>query len=205
MDASRERHDGQVDGRRARRDRNKTAVLDAVVALFAEGDVSPGVHEVAARSGVSLRSVYRYFEDADDLITSAIDRQMERLTPEFSIPDVGLGSLDDRLARFARRRVALFETARDVHRAAVVRAARDERLRGALDRARGALDAQTRDMFAPELGELDDDRAEHVALALDLLTQLGSLERLRHEVGLSPDAVEAFLVTSIAALLAPDA
>ena len=51
----------QTDGRTARRDRNREAVLDAALALFTAGELEPTAAAVAERSGVSLRSVYRYW------------------------------------------------------------------------------------------------------------------------------------------------
>ena len=62
------------DGRTARRDRNREAVLDAVLELFSEDAASPAPDDVAARSGVSLRSVYRYFDDMETLIRAAMAR-----------------------------------------------------------------------------------------------------------------------------------
>ena len=50
------------DGRLARRDRNRIAVLDAAIELFAEGVLDPTPDDVATRAGISARSVYRYFE-----------------------------------------------------------------------------------------------------------------------------------------------
>src|SRR5437764_99636 len=63
-----------LDGRAARRDRGREAVLDAVIALFEEGHVRPTPEAVAERSGVSVRSVYRYYEDRDDLIRADTHR-----------------------------------------------------------------------------------------------------------------------------------
>ena len=48
--------DAPADGRTARRDRNREAVLDAVLDLFADGAIAPAPAEVAARSGVSRRA-----------------------------------------------------------------------------------------------------------------------------------------------------
>ena len=39
---------------------------------------APSPDDVAQRSGVSLRSVYRYFADAEDLLRAAIDRHGQR-------------------------------------------------------------------------------------------------------------------------------
>src|SRR5260370_8935631 len=73
-----------TDGRTARRDRNRLAVLDAVLELFSEGDLTPPPEAIALRSGVSLRSVYRYMSDVDDLAHAAIDRHLGRVGPLFA-------------------------------------------------------------------------------------------------------------------------
>jgi AcrR family transcriptional regulator len=93
------------DGRTARRDRNRNAVLDAVLVLFAEGNLDPSPDEVARRSGVSLRSVYRYVTDRDDLVRSAIDRQQEKVRPLFAIDRVGEGSFAERVDAFVTARL----------------------------------------------------------------------------------------------------
>ena len=95
---------GPVDGRSARRDRNKTAVLDAVLELFQEGSLSPGPVEVAQRCGLSPRSVYRYFDDADELVRAAVDRHLELTLPYFHLSAIGQGPRDERIDRFAERR-----------------------------------------------------------------------------------------------------
>ena len=64
------------DGRRARRERNREAVLDALMELVKEGDDDPSVDDIAARAGVSYRSVYRYFDDRADLFDAATKRAM---------------------------------------------------------------------------------------------------------------------------------
>ena len=184
---------GRIDGRTARRDRNRLAVLDAVIELFGEGDLDPGVHAVADRSGVSLRSVYRYFEDIDELVSSAIDRQLTKLRPLFRIEGLGEGPLDERIERFVHRRVALFEGVRTVYLAATVRSGTDPLLREELSRSRDRLGEQSRAMFAPELDDLPEAEARHAALTLDVLGQLATLERLRHDLGLTVEETEAHL------------
>ena len=96
-----------VDGRSAIRDRNRDAVLDAVLDLFSEDNLSPGPDEVALRAGLSVRSVYRYFEDHDALSRAAIDRQLERLAPLLLIAAIGEGPLDGRITRFVEARIRL--------------------------------------------------------------------------------------------------
>lgn len=188
-----------VDGRTARRDRNKNAVLDAVVALFAEGDLQPGVHEVAERSGVSLRSVYRYFEDTDDLIESAILRFASKAREQYAAPDPGHGSFDERLDRFCTHRVRFFEGTRTVYKAALHRAGIDPRTHEAIDLAQSELRARTLAMFAPELDTLPGN--EQIDVTVDALTQMETLEYLCGTLGLCGAVLEQYLARTLRALL----
>ena len=195
--------ESRVDGRTARRDRNRLAVLDAVLELFEEGNLDPGVHEVADRSGVSLRSVYRYFEDLDELITAAIDRHLARTRPLFDIERIGEGPLPERINRFTDRRLRLFDAMRVIYRASRVRAATDPQIQAGLMDTYQWLGEQAHQMFAPELDQLDAPDARRDARhTIDLLTQFESLEHLRHRCGLDRDEAAAYLRRSLTRLLA---
>jgi len=74
-----------ADGRAARRERNVNAVLDVVVELFTEGALFPTVDQVSKRSGVSVRSIYRYFADPVDLHDAAIKRHREQFCDRLGI------------------------------------------------------------------------------------------------------------------------
>ncbi len=193
--------DQRVDGRTARRDRNKLAVLDAVIELFSESNLSPGVHEVAARSGVSLRSVYRYFEDVDDLVAAAIERQIEKTRPLFEMPELGEGPLSERIDRFAMRRAGLFEAVRDIYRASIIRLADESQVSAGLTQVRGWMGHQTARMFEPELAAMDPDQARVVELTLDTLTQFDALEHLRSGRGLDAEDVVTHLRDAVTRLL----
>ena len=87
-----------VDGRTLRRTRNRTAVIAALLEIIREGNLRPGASEIADRAGVSHRSIFRYFDDLDDLVRTAIDHAFEQAGPMADIPDIGSGSLDERIA-----------------------------------------------------------------------------------------------------------
>lgn len=193
--------DERVDGRTARRDRNKVAVLDAVIDLFVEGNLTPGVHEVADRSGVSLRSVYRYFADVDDLVAAAIARHLDRAGHLFEIPDLGAGPTAERIERFCTRRVDLFLAIRAVFHAALIRAADQSGLAEGLTANRDRLSNQTREMFAPELQAMAPDRAAVVASMLDALTQMDAIEHLYRRRSSDSDDTTDFLVAAFRELL----
>jgi len=191
-----------VDGRTARRDRNRDAVLDAVIELFTEGHVGLVAADVAERSGVSLRSVYRYFDDLEALARAAIARQMERFGPVAEIDHLGEGPLDDRIERIVDSRLRLFEAIGATRRAAIQRAPSNPLLAEQLERTRVALAEQTEAMFAPELAALAAADRRDVAPALDLLLGFESIDQLRRAQGLDETQTRGVLRTALTRLLA---
>jgi AcrR family transcriptional regulator len=192
----------QVDGRTARRDRNSEAVLDAVRELFVEGNYTPTAEAVAARSGVSLRSVYRYFEDTEALFRAAIARRVAQAEPLFVLPDLGEGALDDRIARLVDHRLALYAALGPEARAAVLRGPSAPLVNEALDARRRLLFTQLEAHFAPELRSIGGVRAKALLRCMDLLLQFESLEHLSRRSGLTPGRVRQVLITGTRAFLA---
>ena len=188
------------DGRSARRDRNRDAVLDAVIELFSE-DVNPSPEEVAVRSGLSPRSVYRYFEDHDGLVRSAIARQLERAIPLFQIARLGEGPLEGRVAAIVDSRVQLHDAVGDTARAARHRAERTGPLADQVRTGRAAMDDQVARQFAPELSALEPALAEQRRDALSLVLQFESLDYLRRDRGLSLEATRETLAGAVGALV----
>lgn len=67
-----------VDGRVRRGARNREAIVDALVACYEAGDLRPSVPEVAARAGVSVRSVHNHFADVEALRAEVAQWQWQR-------------------------------------------------------------------------------------------------------------------------------
>jgi len=181
------RVDGQ-DGRVVRKLRNRELVLDAVLELFAEDSLETGAAEVAERSGVSMRSVYRYFEDGDALIRAAIARNLEKVRPLFVIAELGDGPLAGRIDRMVAGRLRLYEAIAPMMRATIRRAPSNDIIRGQFEVDLAAMRRQVEQMFALELSELAvADRRDAVA-ALDVLLGFHTFEQLRRIRGFSgPD------------------
>ena len=68
-----------IDGRRARRHRSRDLAVDALLDLLGEGVLRPTAQQVAERSGVSLRSIFRIFDDVESLNAAAAARQLSRV------------------------------------------------------------------------------------------------------------------------------
>lgn len=188
-----------ADGRTARRDRNREAVLDAVLDLFADGALTPVPAEVAERSGVSLRSVYRYFDDMDALVRAAIARNLGRMGPFFDLPDPGVGPLVGRVERTVTARLRLYDGISPMARAAVARAPQNPIIAERLAETRLLLRRQVEEMFAPELAERSGADAGDVVAAVDVLLELEAIDHLRRHRHLSEADARRVLVRAVLA------
>jgi AcrR family transcriptional regulator len=192
------------DGRRARRDRNKYAVVDAFLELVRAGNPRPSVADVAERSGVSHRSVFRYFEDKDELARTAIERQQAFAAPLLALT-VGPGApLDERIRRFVERRLDLFE-----HLAPVARLARalvdvQPVLADELTNNRRSLRGQIEHLFAAELRALPAPHSAQTLAVLDVVCSFESVELLLHDQGLSRAEASAAIERAVRRLLRID-
>lgn len=187
-----------VDGRAARRLRNRDAVLDATIELFAEGLTPPSPAAVAERSGVSLRSLYRYFPDHDTLALAAVGRFMERNETLVALDTSPDAPLSERIDRIVDARLRLYEKVAPVARVALRRSADVPVFADQLTLRRRQLSRQCAELFAPELA----DAGQAVADAVDALTQFEAVELLRVRRGLSRRRTRAALVAGLQRLLA---
>ncbi len=196
-----------ADGRTARRDRNRLLVLDTVLELFAEGDLAPAPETVAQRSGLSLRSVYRYVADREDLVHAAIERHLEKIGPLFALEPAGQGAFDARVQRFVAARLRLYEAVAPTARAAVLRARIKGTPAGAiiterLAARRGMLRLQLARQFADELAAFGAD-ADAVLAAADALTQIETIDWYLVDGGYTLEQARAALVVGLRRLLGP--
>lgn len=188
----------EVDGRRLRRQQNRSAVIDALLALFADGVYTPSTGEIAERAGCSLRSLFRYFDDVDDLFRAAIERHQRRYR---SLTDPGVSPdepTDRKVRRVVEARVRLFEAIAPSARAARVWAHRHQTVRDLIAQNRAGLRAQLRPLFAREL----DGRPERFP-ALDALCAFETYDLLRSDQGLSRRATVNTLAAAVLALVEP--
>lgn len=93
-------------------------MVDAALDLLRERGVQPSAQEIADRAGVSLRTVFRHYDDMDSLLATAIERQVQRVGHLFQ----PLGPMD--VASFVARRAELFEEISGARRAAMQNEAR---------------------------------------------------------------------------------
>lgn len=162
-----------ADGRNLRRTRNIDVVVDAMLDLLAGGNLWPTAADIAARSGLSERSVYRYFDDMDTLARAAVETQIERADHMFQ-PLPGHGTRAERLERLVRHRVRMFDELGGVIHAGRLRASLHEAIAAALALRQQQLRVQLQELFPEEL------EGQHELLtALEVATGIDALQALR--------------------------
>lgn len=109
----------RVDGRVARSQRTRAAVLDALIGLLEAGHFKPPAKIIAERSGVSTRSIFQHFPDLETLFSAAVQREVNRFAPVVQpiLPEAPLAS---RLATLIKQRFDLFEQAGNIWRAGLL-------------------------------------------------------------------------------------
>ena len=191
-----------ADGRHARRERNRLAVVDAMLALYNDGNYQPSSDEIAARAGLSARSLFRYFDDIDDLVRVVISRQFERVRA-LAIIDLATDSpTAARVDRLVASRLGTYATIATVGKVSRARALTQPLIAAQLAQARAMWRAQIAALFAPELANAADGAS--VLHALDALTSFEAVAYLR-EQGARDAEIEHALTVGITRLLAhPD-
>ena len=190
--------------RRAWRDRNRDLVVDTLLDLFSEGNLSPGAQEVADRSGFSRRSVFRYFDDMEGLCRAAIERQIARVSRLLELPGIGQGLLADRINRLVAQRLRLYEAIAPVARVSRLRAPFQPILAEELKTSRAFLRRQVEEQFAPQLGALTPAHRRETLAAADVLCSYESFDLLREAHGLTIEQTGRVLQGALAALLGPE-
>src|SRR5581483_6969317 len=107
------------DGRTARSQRTRRGIAQAMLALMQDGVLRPTAPLVAARAGVSLRSVFHHFRDMEALYVIAAEIQTERVMAMLDPVDAAL-PLADRIVRFVAVRSAILEALTPVRRAVLL-------------------------------------------------------------------------------------
>lgn len=167
-----------VDGRSARRERNRTAVVNAHLDLLLETGEPPAPDAVAARAGVSVSSLFRYFETLADLEQHAVAIYFERFGGWFEIPRIGEGTADERIRRFVDARLRLHDKVAPVARLTRARQPDEGPITARLAEIRASFAEQVRRHFQPELAAVPRAEGDRRADAVDVLTSFEAFDLL---------------------------
>ncbi len=168
-----------LDGRRLRSERSRTAIIEAMLSLQDEGVLVPTAHQVAERSGINIRSIFRHFEDMEALFEAA-DLQLREC---YEAPFLGgdrEGSLQERIEHAVEQHAAAYEKLGNMMLSVQAQMWRYEVLRKNYARSQRDL-RRDLDDWLPELKEVPNWRRE----AVDGIASFEMWHRLRAYQGLS--------------------
>lgn len=188
-----------VDGRRERGARNKAAVVQALLHLYESGEIQPSAARIAEFAGVSERSVFRYFDDMEDLAATAIAIQWERVHQFYEGLDSS-GDFEQRLDAIVDHRLRLFDKTIGVGRASAVASVRSATVTSAINQRRSVLREQSINQFALEIGAKEN--SDTISRIVDYTLSIENIEYLRSSVGLSRPRIRETLKTALRLALA---
>jgi AcrR family transcriptional regulator len=185
----------ETDGRLQRSVRSRERILDALCELVHAGDLRPTGQRVAERAGVSLRTVFRHFEDMEGLNREMHDR-MERVLRPLATGERVSGSLLERVRGLIRRRTNVFEKGEAFLRAGAINRWQSPYLTEAHATDVRELRADL-DRTLPEVSRVSAERQE----ALELMTSFEAWDRLRVDQRLGRERAREVMVEAVMALI----
>lgn len=189
----------RIDGRTARAQRTRSAIVQAHMALLADGDSSPTGERIAARAEVSLRALWMHFADMESLFAATgaavlahVDSHFRPVSPQLPLPS--------RIDRFCRQRARQLEMVAPYARAAQAREASSPQLQAYRARHVARVRSEVEELFAAELADRGADR-EDAVLAITVASTWGAWSVLRDHLRLSVPRARRVMHRSLAALL----
>lgn len=194
----------EPDGRSARANRTRAAVVDALMALLRDGTVAPGAREVAERAGVSTRTVFAHFASLEDLYQACVERATAMVISLLTPVDPGR-PLAERIDDVCTQRARVNEEIGPVRRAAALKAPFSPALAQSRAYARRASYEQLDRVFAAELDALASPARRRRRACVDAALSGETWDLLRDTHGLAADEAGAAVREAVRALLPPTA
>ncbi|MGW5557106.1 TetR/AcrR family transcriptional regulator [Micromonospora sp. NPDC003944] len=191
---------GRVDGRTARAERTRAAIVEAHLALISEGDLRPTGERIAERAGISLRTLWTNFKDMETLFEASGAEVLRQQDAAHRPISPGL-PLAKRVDAYCRQRARLLQLIAPSARAAQMREPVSEQLhRNRLKHIERVRD-EVEELFAAELAEAGQGR-EQLRNALVAASTWQAWSMLRYGLGLGVDQARAVMSRTVGALLA---
>lgn len=188
----------ETDGRRAKRVSNRAAAVQALIELWREGRYFERTDEIAARAGLSERSLFRYFADPNELVREAMRHFMAAARPHGAVAVDPDDTLERRVERLVAVRFRQYDVIAPAYRAARAHAFRDAAFAERTSQTRARWREQVREV----LGAWLTGRARALGATVDILLSFDAYETLRRDEGLSHRRAETLTVRAICAVLA---
>ena len=170
------------DGRRARSERSRQAIIDAMLDLVKEGTLVPTAQQVSSRAGVGIRSVFRHFSDMESLYATMDVIVRDQYQGLFAGGDRE-GTPAERLLHAVEQHALGYEAIGPVFLSTQAQLWRYEVVRRQYAKTQRQIRRDLED-WLPELLDLDAQEREMV----DAVASFETWHRLREHQGLSRKA-----------------
>jgi len=123
----------KIDGRRQRSSQSSDLIAQACIEIINEGNLNPTAKEVAKRAGVGTRTVFRQYEDMEDLylrIHNIMKDNFRHTIKEFKFTKT---SLNDRADELLSKLLSRYEASDNLIRITFIRMNESERVRANFD------------------------------------------------------------------------
>lgn len=190
-----------TDGRVARGERNRQAIVDAFLRLVGEGGARVTGAQVAEAAGVSARSLWTHFADLEALYdAAAVDLWGRYLATHTTVATTG--PFPERLAAWCAQRAVELEELAPYAAAAALQEPFSPGLRTSRRRYIDLLVREVGEVFDPELTACAaaERRARHDAVVA--LSSYPAWSLWRHDLGLGVMRSRAALQAAVGATLA---
>ena len=168
----------ELDGRKLRAERGRSAVLGAALELVNGGNPAPTIAEIAVASGVSERTIFRYFPDREALFSALVFEVIPRIAEYLSF-DRPKGPLAERVEKLVSQRCDFVRVAGPFARSVETLSPHSPVAAMMLQLRRTRLRDQIIVWLGPELSADDTDRIA----VLDALLSRSVIEPLIAELG----------------------
>ena len=186
-----------VDGRSLRRERNRQDIVDALLSLIENGETEISAALIASKAGLSERSIFRYFDDVNDLYRSVCDLAFSKEIEYALIDDAGIGSLDTKIENFVNQRVRIYTMNEKIAPAARSFAFKNPIIKNQLVVGRKLLRTQIMKHFAEELSVFDKQQQQVAVAIIDSLTTFEHYDMMRSDQKMSVQTIKSILTESI--------
>jgi AcrR family transcriptional regulator len=132
---------------------------------------------VAERSGVSVASIFRYFDGLDDLQLQTYRRFRDRFAPMLGA--IGAGSRAERVAALVESRLDLYEHAGAMMALGRLRALEHQPLLEASTETKAALADQVRAALEPDTRNSSPGRVAELVAVIDAFTSVEAWDVMR--------------------------
>lgn len=190
-----------TDGRIARGERTREAIVAAHSALLREGVLKPTGKGIAERAGISLRTVWLNYKDLEALLAATtrhwLDADLElRVVIDPDLP------LDERIEAYVAMRVSRLEHLAPAARSAALGEPFSAALQGSRRQHVERVQSDADEVFAPEIAAAGE-RREVLRKALFIASSWPSWTSLRDDFGLDVGEAADVMRSTLTTLLRP--